>query len=219
MNAPRKRPDARNSLIGAVHFAAKKRGIEGDDYRAMLRNVTGKESCATLTIPEMGKVLDHLNGAARSRSAAEIPQARKVRALWISGYWLGVVRNNSDSALRSFVKRQTGIEAERWLRDAADARKVIEALKSWLSREAGVDWSPFVIGHAGGRPVTADRPRKRVVEALTRRLSDQGVKVNLEMRGHAVTGKAGLAWYGDREWDALIVDLGRELRGHLGMGV
>jgi len=205
--------------LGAIHYAAKKRGIEGDDYRDMLRAVTGKESCSALSLPEMGKVLDHLNGAARSRSAGEIPQAGKIRALWISGYWLGVVRDNSDSALRSFVKRQTGIEAERWLTDPAQARKVIEALKSWLTRVAGVDWSPYVVGYAGTKPVTADRPRRRVVEALARRLSDQGVKVNPEMRGFAATGKAGLAWYEDRDWDALIVDLGRELRGHLGMGV
>ncbi|MBE0529513.1 MAG: DUF1018 domain-containing protein [Rhodospirillales bacterium] len=199
---------ARKRLIGAVHFAAKKRGIDGDDYRDMLKAVTGKESCSALTLPEMGKVLDHLNGAARSRSASEVPQAGKIRALWISGYWLGVVNDRSDASLRAFVKRQTGIESERWLRDPAEARKVIEALKSWLTRVAGVDW---------GRP--SDNPRTRVIAAQARRLADHGVRVNLEMRGFAVTGAAGLVWYEDRQLDALIVDLGRELRGHLGMEV
>jgi phage gp16-like protein len=211
MNALRKTAPseaARNRLIGAVHFAAKKRGIEGDDYRDMLRAVVGKESCADLTLPEMGKVLDHLNGAARSRSAGEVPQAGKIRALWISGYWLGVVNDRSDASLRAFVKRQTGIETERWLRDPADARKVIEALKSWLTRVAGINW-----GEAN------HNPRHHVVRAQIRRLADIGVKINAEMRGYAVTGKSGLAWYGDRDWDALIVDLGRELRGHLEMDV
>lgn len=210
---------SRNGLVGAIHAAATKRGIRGDDYRDMLRAVTGKDSSKALTLPEMGKVLDHLNGAARVRGAGEIPQARKVRALWISGYWLGVVRDNSDAALRAFVKRQAAIDAERWLRDAADARKVIEALKSWMTREAGVDWSAYVIGYAGTKPVTEERPRRRVVEAQIRRLSDFGVKVNPDMRGYAATGKAGRAFYGDRDWDALIVELGRELRGHLGMDV
>lgn len=197
---------ARKRLIAAVHFAAKKRGIEGDDYRDMLKAVTGKRSCAALTLPEMGKVLDHLNGAGRARASGEIAQAGKIRALWISGYWLGVVRDNSDSALRAFVKRQTDIEAERWLRDAAQARKVIEALKSWIARDADVDW--------GGPTVN---PRARVIKAQVRRLSDLGVRINPDLRGFSITGKAGLAWYEDRDWDALIVDLGRELRGHLGM--
>ena len=209
-------PDARRRLIAAVHMAAKKHGVEGDDYREMLRTVTGKDSCRQLSIDEMGRVLDRLNGGARARSTAEIPQARKVRALWISGYWLGVVRDNRDTALRAFVRRQTGIEAERWLRDPAEAGKVIEALKSWLTREAGVDWSSYLISHSGGRPIKQERPRQRVVEAQIRLLSDFGVRLDIDAMGRQVTGKPARFAWDDRDWDALIVALGRELRGHMG---
>ena len=37
----------------------------------------------------------------------------------------------------AFVSRQSGIDAAAWMRDPADARKVIEALKDWCAR-AGV---------------------------------------------------------------------------------
>jgi hypothetical protein len=51
-----------------------------------------------------------------------------------------VVEAREDTALVAFVRRQTGIDHLNWVRDAADAQKVIEALKAWLTREAGVHW-------------------------------------------------------------------------------
>jgi hypothetical protein len=72
------------------------------------------------------------------------PYGKKLQALWISGWHLGVVENRQDAAMLKFVAGRTGIETLRFLRDPVDARKAIEALKKWLAREGGVDWS----GHA-----------------------------------------------------------------------
>ena len=222
MSAQRKPapPAARNRLIKAVHVAARRHGIEDDAYRDMLVLVTGKRSCSQMNGRELGAVLDHLRIRAPGRGMGRsCPQAKKIKALWISGYWLGVVRDQAPEAMRAFVRRQTGIEAERWLRDPADARKVIEALKDWLAREADVCWDRYVIGFAGGRAVTEERPRQRVVEAQLRRLRERGVQIDADALGRHATGKPGRFAWGDREWDLMIQALGRELRGHLGMEI
>ena len=61
--------------------------------------------------------------------------------MWIGAWNLGLVRNRDDKALIAFVERQTGIQHLNWLRDAADAAKAVEALKKWMERDGGVDWS------------------------------------------------------------------------------
>ncbi|WP_375640671.1 regulatory protein GemA, partial [Bartonella sp. MM55XZML] len=66
--------------------------------------------------------------------------AKKLQALWIAGWNLGIIRDRSDKALLAFVKRQTGVDHIRFLRDSDDACRAIEALKGWLQREGGVDW-------------------------------------------------------------------------------
>lgn len=58
----------------------------------------------------------------------------------MSGWHLGVVRDRTDAALLAFLERQTGLEHTRFLVDAASARRMIESLKGWLAREAGVEW-------------------------------------------------------------------------------
>jgi phage gp16-like protein len=199
----------RNRLIGAIKAAVKAHGMDDEIYRAMLEQVTGKTSCAKMHAGELVRVLDHLNSGRRARGADECPQAAKVRALWIAGWNLGVVRAREDAALRAFVKRQSGIDAERWLRNPADARKVIEALKSWLAREAGVEWGD-----------KDSNPRKRVVEAQWRVLVEMDVIrhpewVNAEHFGYRVTGKAGFHFYRDEDWDHLIGALGRKIHATL----
>nr|WP_325176349.1 regulatory protein GemA [Sinorhizobium medicae] len=67
--------------------------------------------------------------------------AAKLQALWIAAHNLGIVKNRDDAALITFVKRQTGIDHVRFLRFPDDARKAVEALKGWIAREGGVDWS------------------------------------------------------------------------------
>lgn len=139
-HTPGNRP---SKSIAAIHVAKKQLGLDDDTYRCMLEQVTGKASLRLMSAGEHGKVLEAMRakGAPRGRSELSGPYAGKLQALWISGWHLGVVRNRSDEALLAFVKGRTGIDHTRFLRNAADARKAVEALKSMLEREAGVDWS------------------------------------------------------------------------------
>ena len=76
-----------------------------------------------------------------SRNTLEGAYAKKLQALWIGAWNLGIIRNKSDKALLAFVKRQTGVDHTRFLRHKEDGDKAVEALKAWMAREAGVDWS------------------------------------------------------------------------------
>ncbi|WP_165825227.1 regulatory protein GemA [Rhodopseudomonas palustris] len=145
--------------IAKIHVLAKQAGIDEDCRRDMMFSVCGKRSAADLTPGEAVAVIDRLKGA--SKPDIDGPYGKKLRALWISGWHLGVVHNRTDAAMLAFLERQTGIERTRWLRAATDARKAVEALKLWLSREAGVQWP------AGDDPLAV---RRAVIEAQRKRL-------------------------------------------------
>lgn len=130
--------------LAAIHVARKQLGLEEDDYRAVLSRVTGKRSSKGMSEAERAAVLDEFRrlgfkpvSKARSKGL-QGPYAKKLQALWIAAWNLGIVRDRRDEAMISFVKRQTGLDHMRFLIDAADAKKAIEALKIWIGREGDV---------------------------------------------------------------------------------
>jgi len=139
------------SSIAAIHVAKKQLALDDDTYRAKLLRITGKTSTKDMSEDERQRVLTVLRNDGFQPAAASRRHngrrklsgkfAKKLQALWIAGYNLGVFRERDDSAMESFIFRQTKIESERWLHHWDDARAVIEALKKWLTREAGVDWT------------------------------------------------------------------------------
>ncbi|MBW8320632.1 MAG: regulatory protein GemA [Arenimonas sp.] len=135
------------SSIAAIHVAKKQLGLDDDTYRAKLAKITGKSSVKDMSEAERQKVLtvfrnDGFRPADAKPAGGKMsgPFARKLQALWIAGYNLGVVSDRRDAALIAFVKRQTGLDAVRFLHHADDARAAIDGLKGWLRREAGVSF-------------------------------------------------------------------------------
>ncbi|MBB3963511.1 gp16 family protein [Rhizobium metallidurans] len=136
--------------IAAIHVAKKQLGLDDDTYRSKLALITGKNSVKDMTETEREKVLTVLRNegfkpapaARRANGRQQLTGkfAKKLQALWIAGWNLGIVRDRDDAALLAFVKRQTGIDHTRFLVNADDANRAIEALKSWLRREAGVSY-------------------------------------------------------------------------------
>lgn len=138
------------ALSKLIHTGFGRLGIRGDaEQRAVLVRATGKPSLRDMVPAEEEAVVAELERLGFKRSSKRAngrlklsgKYAGKLQALWIAGWNLGVFHERDDAALEAFVKRQTGIERERWLHHAEDAKKVIEALKKWLAREGGVDWS------------------------------------------------------------------------------
>ena len=169
-----------NRIRRAIFAKCREAGIGDEERHDVQRRATGKASLKEMSPVEMETVLRALGGARRSRDGVrdsrpgtadlpDGPHTGKLRALWISAYWLGVVRDNEDRALAAWICRQAGIDAAKWATPAQTAA-CIEALKDWMARDAGVDWSPYA--RAKGKPKHV--PGARVLEALWRKLHEAG---------------------------------------------
>jgi len=161
-----------NAQIKTIHTLTNKGGLSDDDYRALLKRETGAASSRDLNARQADHLIATLRastgntGRTKSNTAAG-RYAPVLQALWIAGHNLGVVKNRDDAALIAFVQRQTGVSHTRFLTNSEDARRAIEALKKWLTREAGVIWP------RGTDPAAR---KMAVLEAIARRLASVGVK-------------------------------------------
>lgn len=132
----------KNVLIGKIHVARKQLALHEDSYRAILKRITGKESCSRMDAGELHNVLKEFErlgfkpkGGKRAgtRKQADSAQAAMIRALWLDLYHLGAINDPSEEALGAFVKRSCGIPALQWV-DTYKADTVIKALRGWLQR-------------------------------------------------------------------------------------
>lgn len=151
MAKPARKPSAydkfRDAEIAKIHIAKSQLGLSEEIYRDIIREASqGKtESAANLDwrgrravlerFKELGWQPRHRGKAPGkpSRPLAEDPQSKKIRALWLELHAVGKVRDSSEGALASYVKRMSGRDALQWL-TTAEASRVIEALKQWLER-------------------------------------------------------------------------------------
>jgi phage gp16-like protein len=174
--------DRRKALYGKIEIGRKSLGLDDDTFRDLMEQRYGQRSRTKLRDTDLIDLVEHFKtlGFKPKRKAqtrtdgAANREVRKIRALWLSGYQLGVIEDSSEKALTAFARRvtggkDTGIRSLAWLKGEA-AAKVIEGLKDWLSREAGVDWS----GYANSDGTKFHRPRCRILEAQWQILGDQG---------------------------------------------
>lgn len=148
----------RQGHLAAMHMAQKALGLSADDASALKLAVTGKASAADMNEAQRRKYLAHLSGLqarlqgqaaeiagykparpaprpALQRTAADGQDERwhKARALWAALARAGHVRTDTDDALTAYVKRQTGLDAWRFL-NGQQINTVIEAIKRWCLR-------------------------------------------------------------------------------------
>lgn len=130
----------RRALLAMVHIARKDLGLDEETYRAVLERVTGRSSAGELEERELSKVIDAFKvkgwqprAGKRPVTKSDKPFVRKVYALWGELHREGIVRGESRSALRAFVKRLTGAADPEWL-TLKEAMTVIESLKQWRER-------------------------------------------------------------------------------------
>lgn len=135
------------SRFASIYVGCKQLGIDEDDRRDLFERVTKKRSLKLMTFNEVKQVEKELGRlgfkkvSIPSQKSLEGAYAKKLQALWIGAWNLGIVKNKSDKALLAFVKRQTGVDHTRFLRHKEDGDKAIETLKAWMAREASVDWT------------------------------------------------------------------------------
>lgn len=126
------------TALAKIHILKKQACLDDDSYRDLLERETGKRSSKDLNLDQRLKVITALSDLVPSQEATVTGKyGRKMQALWIAGWNLGVIRDRSDKAMISFLRRQTGLDHHRFLRDAGDANKAIDALKSMIRRSTG----------------------------------------------------------------------------------
>lgn len=203
----------RTRLIAALHVKKRDLGLDDDLYRDVLESHTGKRSAADLNEGEITAVLaklDRQQVESRKQLLPATPMGRKLQALWMSLFNLGIVEDKSDQALVAFVKRQTKLASAQWLRSASDMEKVAEALKDWLARDGKVDWKP----RRGDAPFAA-LPSHRVCEAQWALLSAKGPLPAASLVAFAMTvhGKGfDSAHSTNGHWGHVSRKLGQQLR-------
>jgi hypothetical protein len=209
----------RRAALARLHLVKKERRLDDEDWRDIMERVTGARSLKDLDARQLYALLDalHAGGASvANKVSAQLtgPYAAKLRALWISGWQLGVIRSRGDDALLAFVKRMTGVDHTRFLIDAREAAKVIEALKQMLARDGGVAWED----HEG-------QPRMAILAALWRSLRERGVvgffcpgdteQDAMERYVWRVAGKNGWSHCTDADFDKVNRVLGERLRAEI----
>ena len=136
--------------IRAIHAIKTRTKLNEMSYRAML-SAYGVASSKDLSREDADRLIIRMRdipGASTplQRAKATGRYAGKLQAMWLALYNLGAVVDRRDGAMHAFLERQTGVEHTRFLQQASDAHKAIEALKAWLIRE-GVVW-PAISGDA-----------------------------------------------------------------------
>lgn len=203
----------------AIHATAKRIGLsEGERRDLIAATAGGKRSTTELTAGEAALVINRLKSiqgggsrpafqpAAAGAMRLEGEYAGICRALWLAGYNLGVVRNRTDRALIEFARSQTGIAHLDWVHGGADAAKIIEALKSWISREAGgVEWDADKAALQARRISLARWRKMAVIHAQLRRLAERG--------DHDAPTRAEIWSTDDAGLDRMSSELGARLRG------
>ena len=150
-------PAPRQSHLAAIHMAQKALGLSAEDASALKLAVTGKASSADMSAMQRKRYLAHLSGLQqnagliapraqqrpplyRTVDDADDERWRKARALWHALANANVVHTNTDAALLAYVKRQTKMDAWRFL-NTYQVNTVIEALKKWCVR-SGIETEP-----------------------------------------------------------------------------
>ena len=128
-----------SKLMGMIRIAVNQLGMDDYSYRELLKNTLGKNSLAGSSDKERWRVVEALKGLGfqprpihKGKELPSDPQAKKIRSLWLTMADCGIVRDRSEQALNSYVRRITG----QTLADATTKQciVVIETLKSWLDR-------------------------------------------------------------------------------------
>lgn len=159
VNAHKKR------LITLINIAKGQLGLDDEVYRPILKAATGKDSLRAMNVGELEQALEAFkqkgfkpvankqhSGASKTgvkrrlspkAGSAKVAQIDKIRAIWITmGHHL-VIRDSSESALDTYVRRMThkasiqdwgaGVDTAAWLTEQ-QAERVLESLKNWHKR-------------------------------------------------------------------------------------
>ena len=124
--------EKRRARLAQIHIAKKSLGLNDETYRAVLAGAAGINSAADIRTDKdfygimfAFRKLGYRTGRRKDRQMA------KCYALWCSLHRCGAVKNGSFSAMKSWMKRQTGGQD---ILTNSQKSFLIEELKNWKAR-------------------------------------------------------------------------------------
>lgn len=215
------RPKKRRDILRSKIFVAKKdlerQGLDEDGYRQLMLDTTGKISLKDCSDDQMAAMVEALKAKGwqdRPKSgikgAAQHPLARKGRAMWISLYHLGVIRNRSEQAFENFACDRLKCDRLIWAKQSHSA-PLIEALKGMAERHG---WKQT--GHNGHDLGTLGL-KESLCNAIVQRLKKEGEipqDWTLDISAYRLCGivTACAAPFSAEQYDNLAGALGEHLR-------
>lgn len=128
-----------SKLLGMTQIARKQLGMNEDEYRAFLQGSIGKTTLKGSSSKEQWRVIEAFKALGwqpasvhKGKPLEKDPQARLIRHLWLTMADLGIVRERSEKALNTYVRRITGCGLDK--ATTKQCQLVIETLKKWLDR-------------------------------------------------------------------------------------
>ncbi len=129
-------------LLAKIHIAKAQLNLDDDQYRDIVRRVTGKDSAAQCRYSQLVDLINEFKSLGwkteKKKAFRRAPSdgIKKIYALWGKLQALGAVQSTDKTALDAFVKKYTGIDSVQWLLPAQQ-QKIIEILKQWIKRIGG----------------------------------------------------------------------------------
>ncbi|MDH0908015.1 regulatory protein GemA [Rhizobium pusense] len=128
------------NTMAVINIARQQLGMEESDYRALLLRVGKSDSLRSMTEGQRLAVVDELKrlgfkvkASGKKLPLASKPYTRLVHALWKSCHRKGVIEDGSRQALRTFVKKRSGVDDPDFL-TFDQANPIIDALKAMEAR-------------------------------------------------------------------------------------
>jgi len=127
------------ALVQSVHISKKYRAFYKDDreaYEQMLYNAFGKRSSKDLSVDQLTKLVEWLNGRTDTLPTYKPDTISESQVELLRDLWRRYAKNKDDTALLGFVKR---VGKKAYMRveliDKQSATKVITALKKTVGEQ------------------------------------------------------------------------------------
>jgi phage gp16-like protein len=108
----------RKAMIAKIHIAKKELGLEDEDYRFLLKSITGKDSCKYMHEGELEKVLEVLYALGfepKKKARIENLSFNKEGMIKMIEYHAEIILgDNWKRRLRGYVKKKFGVDDIRW---------------------------------------------------------------------------------------------------------
>jgi len=202
--------ETRATLIKIIHVARRELGMDEPTYRAMLLNAGKADSTSKMDVRALQDVLEQAKRAGfkvRSgkpdRRQDTSDMGRKARALWLFLHHLGAVRDPSERALATYVRRIAKVDDMHWASGWAMA-SLIETMKKWAMR---AEYLPAALAR-----LKAEVNQVHQAGGLSAAQLEDVERARGHLHRLANSGAFDHAW---AAWECLTLALGRPLPGDL----